>query len=60
MAIEVQTRRKILKALERGESASSIATRFEVGERTVYRLQSRSRAGKPIEPDKTGHKDQPS
>lgn len=54
MAIEVQTRRKILKALERGESASMIATRFEVGERSVYRLQARSRVGKPLEPGKTG------
>lgn len=54
MAIEVQTRRKVLKALERGESALSIATRLEIGERTVYRLQARDRAGKPVEPDKTG------
>lgn len=54
MAIDVQTRRKILKALERGESAASIASRFEVGERTVYRLQARDRSGQPIEPGKTG------
>lgn len=54
MAIDVQTRNKILKALERGESPSRIATRFEVGERSVYRLQKRSRAGKPIEPGKPG------
>ena len=54
MAIDVQTRRKILNALERGEPADFIASRFEVGERTVYRLQARSRKGKPIEPDKTG------
>jgi transposase len=54
MATDIQTRRKILKALERGESASSIAIRFEVGERTIYRLQRRERDGKPVEPDKTG------
>ncbi len=54
MAIDLQTRRKILNALQRGESAGRIATRFEVGERTVYRLQARSQAGKPIEPGKTG------
>ena len=54
MAIDVQTRRKILNALERGESPGRIASRFEVGERSVYRLQARSRQGKPIEPDKTG------
>ena len=35
MAIDVQTRKKILKALDRGESADSIATRLEVGERSV-------------------------
>ena len=54
MAIDVQTRKKILKALERDESAASIATRLEVGERSVYRLQARFHAGKPIEPDKPG------
>ena len=54
MAIDIQTRQKILKALERGESASSIAYRLEVGERSVYRLQARSRQGKPMTPGKPG------
>ena len=56
MAIETQTREKVLKALGRGESASSIARRFEVGERSVYRLRRRARDGEPIEPGKTGPK----
>jgi transposase len=50
----VQVREKVLAALGRGESAGSIAKRLEVGERSVYRLQARRRAGLPIEPGKTG------
>lgn len=57
MATDIRTRRRILKTLERGESASRIATRFEVGERTGYRLQRRKRDGRPVEPDKTGPQD---
>lgn len=56
MAIAVQVRKKVLAALERGESAASISKRFEIGERSVYRLQERQRVGKPIEPEKTGVK----
>jgi len=54
MAVPVDTRRKILAALERGEAAASIALRFEIGERTVYRLQARHRTNLPVEPGKTG------
>lgn len=56
MAIAVQVRKKVLAALERGDSATSIARRLEVGERSVYRLQARQRAGLPIEPGKPGVK----
>lgn len=56
MAHSLQLRRKVLAALERGESAASIAQRFEIGERTVYRLQERQRQGDSIEPNKTGPK----
>jgi len=54
MVHSIQLRKKVLAALDRGESAASIARRFEIGERTVYRLQQRRRAGRPIEPDKCG------
>lgn len=54
MAIAVQVRRKVLAALDRGESAASIAQRFEIGERSVYRLQQRAREGQPVEPQVTG------
>lgn len=56
MAIAVQVRLKVLAALARGESAVSIAGRLEIGERSVYRLQARDRAGCPVEPAKTGPK----
>ena len=56
MATDLQTRRKVMAALERGESAASIARRFEVGERTVYRLQQRVRSGRSLTPDPTGPK----
>ena len=56
MAIAVQVREKVLAALGRGESAGSIARRFEIGVRSVYRLQARRRAGLPVEPSKTGVK----
>ena len=54
MAIAIQVRRKVLAALERGESAASIARRLEVGERSVYRLQRRVRDGQSVEPSTTG------
>lgn len=56
MAIAVQVRTKVLAALERGESAVSIARRLEIGERSVYRLQERHKAGLPIQPGKPGAK----
>jgi transposase len=56
MAVPVQLRAKVLAALDRGESAASIARRFEIGERTVYRLQRRQRQGLPLTPAKSGPK----
>ena len=56
MAIAVQVREKVLAALGRRESAGSIARRLEIGERSVYRLQARQKAGLPIEPGKPGAK----
>jgi len=56
MAHPIQLRAKVLAALDRGESAASIARRFEIGERTVYRLQQRRREGQPLAPAKSGPK----
>lgn len=54
MVHSLQLRKKVLSALDCGESAASIARRLEIGERTVYRLQQRRREGRPIEPDRCG------
>jgi len=56
MAIALQVREKVMSALDRGESAKSIAERFEIGERTVYRLKARVAAGRPLAADKPGAK----
>lgn len=56
MAIDLQTRRKVMAALDRGEAAASIARRFEIGERSVYRLKARVDAGRPLAADKPGAK----
>lgn len=56
MAHSVQLRLKVLAALDRGESAASIARRLEIGERTVYRFKRRRRDGQPVEPAKSGPK----
>ncbi|MGB3634733.1 MAG: IS630 transposase-related protein [Rubrobacteraceae bacterium] len=56
MAIALQVREKVMAALDRGESAKSIAGRFEIGERSVYRLKARVAAGRPLTADKPGTK----
>lgn len=54
MAISLKVRQKVLAAVERVEAPASVARRFEIGERSVYRLKRRVREGPPIPPDKTG------
>ena len=56
MPIPVQTRRKMLAAVERGESVASVARRFEVTERGLHKLIKRCRQRGTIEPDKPGPK----
>jgi len=53
MAHSMDIRRRVVSALERGESAASIACRLEIGQRTVYDLRQRHAAGR-LAPDKTG------
>ena len=53
MAHSMDLRRRVIVALERGESAASIARRLEIGYRTVFYLRQRHEAGR-LEPDKTG------
>lgn len=52
----MQVREKVMAALDRGESAKSIAQRFEIGERSVYRFKARVAAGRPLAADKPGAK----
>ncbi len=56
MQIPVQTRRKMLAAVERGESVASVARRFEVTERGLHKLIKRCRERGTIEPLKPGPK----
>ena len=56
MAIPVQTRRKMLAALQRGESVASVARRFEVTEQGLHKLRRTVRERGTLEPDKTGPK----
>ncbi len=53
MALSMDIRHKVIKAIERGEKAPSIAARFEIGERTVYDFKARHAAGR-LAPDKPG------
>ncbi|MHC4994576.1 MAG: IS630 transposase-related protein [Planctomycetota bacterium] len=53
MAHSMDIRRKVIAALERGESAPSIAKRLEIGERTVYDYKKRHAANR-LAPDKPG------
>jgi transposase len=48
-------RRKVLAALDRGESARSVARRFEMHDETVRIFRDRREAGR-LEPDKPGPK----
>lgn len=48
-------RQKVLAALDRGESARSVARRFEMHEETVRVFRDRREAGR-LEPDKPGPK----
>ncbi|MEM1305850.1 MAG: helix-turn-helix domain-containing protein [Planctomycetota bacterium] len=54
MAVGMQIRRRVVAALERGESGVSIARRLEIGERTVRRLRKCWAAGESLEPRKSG------
>jgi transposase len=56
MRIEVQTRRKMIAAVERGESVASVARRFEVTERGLRKLIARCAERQSVEPDKPGPK----
>ena len=56
MLIPVQTRRKMLAAVERSESVASVARRFEVTERGLHKLIKRCRERGTIEPLKPGPK----
>ena len=53
MALSMDIRLKVIKAIERGETTPSIAARFEIGERTVYDFKARHIAGQ-LAPDKPG------
>lgn len=55
MAHSMDIRRRVIAGTERGESASSIAKRLEISERTVYDYRKRHAADR-LEPDKTGPK----
>ena len=53
MALSMDIRLRVIAAFERGESASSIAARFEIGESTAFNLRARHAAGR-LEPEKPG------
>ena len=55
MAHSMDIRRRVVAALERGESVASVARRLEIGERTGYEYRARHASGE-LEPDKTGPK----
>ncbi len=56
MVIPVQTRKKMLAAVGRGESVASVARRFEITERGLHQLIQRCRERGTIEPLKFGPK----
>ena len=56
MAIPIQTRRKMLDAIERGESIASVARRFEVTQQGLHKLRRTVRERGTLEPGKTGPK----
>jgi putative transposase len=53
MALSMDIRHKVIRAFERGESAPSIAARFEIAQSTAYEFKARHAAGR-LEPDKPG------
>ena len=56
MQIPVETRKKMLAAVERGEPIVAVARRFEVSERGLHKLIKRCRERGTIEPLKPGPK----
>jgi len=56
MPIPVQTRKKMLDAIERGEPIVSVARRFEVSETGLHKLRRTVRERGTLEPAKTGPK----
>ena len=56
MAIPIQTRRKMLAAIERGEPVASVARRFEVTKQGLYKLRRTVEQRGTLEPGKTGPK----
>lgn len=56
MVIPVQTRRKMLAAVERGESVVSVARRFEVSERGLRKIIEQCRRRGTLDPLKPGPK----
>lgn len=53
MAYSMDLRKKVVAAVERGESLASVARRFEVSSKTVQRWRGRQAKGK-LAPDRTG------
>ncbi len=56
MALSMELRRKVLTAVDRGESRASVARRLEISDRTVRRLIQRREQTGDVHPDKTGPK----
>lgn len=53
MPYSMDLRRRVVAALDRGETIASIARRLEIGERTVSQWRQRHAAGR-LEPEKSG------
>jgi len=56
MLIPIETRKKMLAAVERGEPIVAVARRFEVSERGLHKLIKRCKERGTIEPLKPGPK----
>jgi transposase len=56
MPIPVETRRKMVAAVDRGESVASVARRFEITERGLHKLIKRCRERGTLESAKPGPK----
>ena len=57
MAYSNDFRRKVLAAVDRGETHASVAARFEIGERTVRRFKQRRDETGDVSAHKTGPKE---